>query len=446
MALKLSPFGAHTGSPTGAGTFAPAPTPPLAAPPKPASAPAPAPVRLQTPPKLPTAPLHVPAAPRPSVPALPSFAPTDNPAPHLPAPTAPATPAARSGASQRKAASSVSRETYSAQNRELPDGDLGKLIRKEGQAPSGDKTVDQAHDNAGYVYDFYKQVLGRDSLDGKGMKIKSTVHFGSNYNNAYWNGTSMTYGDGDGQRFGPLTGALDVVGHEMTHGVTERTAGLEYEFQPGALNESWSDVFGELIEQWHEAPGTFASPDGAKKADWQIGEDVFTPDKKGDALRSMKAPGTGYPGDPQPGHMRDYKKMSRFDDNGGVHINSGIPNKAAYESAMQIGSEKVAQIWYRALNDYMTPTAQFGDAANATIRAAKDLFASDASIAKAVESAWKSVGVSLSATAPDAPAEPTSATASPAPRHNPGIVPPWLTTPGAGGQALAGVAERAFSR
>jgi len=178
----------------------------------------------------------------------------------------------------------VNRETYTAKNKELPDGELGTIIRKEGQGPSGDKAVDWAHDNAGVVYDFYKNVLNRDSLDGQGMVLKSTAHFGKSFNNAYWDGTHMTYGDGDGRVFTSFSQALDVVGHEMTHGVTERTSGLNYENQPGALNESWSDVMGELIEQWHADPNGFKTPEYEQKSDWLIGEQIFTPDKAGDAL------------------------------------------------------------------------------------------------------------------------------------------------------------------
>jgi len=250
------------------------------------------------------------------------------------APNAPKLPGTQT--STKPVLGAVTRETYDAQGKELDTGQFGKLIRKEGDGPSGDPVVDQAHDNAKVVYDFYRNVLGRDSLDGKGMTIKSAVHYGSKMNNAFWDGEKMAYGDGDGKMFAPLTGAIDVVGHEMTHAVTEHTAGLDYSFQPGALNESWSDVMGELIEQWHENPTGFGSVAGAQKGDWLIGEDVFTPGTPGDALRSLKAPGTAYKGDQQPGGtMKDYKKMSSWDDNGGVHINSGIPNHAAYEAAMK---------------------------------------------------------------------------------------------------------------
>ena len=321
-----------------------------------------------------------------------------------------------------KFASTLNRETFSAQNRELPSGQLGKLVRKEGDPPSRDDAVDFAHDNAKVVYDFYREVLNRNSIDGKGMKLQSVAHYGSNFNNAFWDGSRMTYGDGDGRMFGSFSKSLDVVGHEMAHGVTERSAGLRYRGQSGALNESWSDVFGELIEQWHENKSTFATPAGARAGDWQIGEDIFTPKTSGDALRSMKAPGSAYSGDPQPAHMRDYKNMTS--DNGGVHINSGIPNKAAYEAATRIGGEKTAQIWYQALTKYMTPTSQFNDAANATLTAARDLFR-DGPETTAVRDAWNSVGISASWASTPLRAPSVSGQHSEPIAHG-GIVPPWM--------------------
>jgi bacillolysin len=197
----------------------------------------------------------------------------------------------------------------------------------------------------------------------------------------------MTYGDGDGERFSPLGMAEDVVGHEMVHGITERTAGLRYQRQSGALNESWSDVFGNLIEKWMEREaGTDESDPG-----WRIGEKIFTPGVDGDGLRSMSRPGTGHDKDPQPGHMRDYKDVSH--DNGGVHINSGIPNKAAYEVAMSIGQDKLADVWYRALTSYMTSSSQFTDAANFTVQSAIDLYGKGSVEARAVAAAWESVGL-----------------------------------------------------
>jgi Zn-dependent metalloprotease len=288
------------------------------------------------------------------------------------------------------------RSTYDAGGSEYPKGGLGTLARGEGSGPSGDAAIDAAHDNAGLVHEFYSTVLGRNSIDDRGMAIKSVVHFGKAYNNAYWDGSKMTYGDGDGKFFSPLSGALDVVGHEMTHGVVEHTAGLVYRNQSGALNESWGDVFGEVIEQWAENRSGFGTVDAALGADWLIGEDVFTPGRAGDALRSMKAPGTAYKGIPgvqddmQPAHMKNYNKMTG--DNGGVHVNSGIPNKAAYEAGVRIGSEKLAKIWYKALTSYLKSNSTFDDAAAATLAAAKQLYGTGAE-AQAVADAWNAVGI-----------------------------------------------------
>jgi Zn-dependent metalloprotease len=284
----------------------------------------------------------------------------------------------------------VSRSTYDAKNSTYPKGGLGDLVRKDDQAPVADKVVNDAHDNAKIVVDFYREVLGRNSIDGKGMEIKSIVHFGKNYNNAYWDGEKMTYGDGDGKFFTPLSGGLDVVGHEMTHGVTEHTSGLAYSGQSGALNESWSDTMGEIIEQWSENKAGFGTVDAAKAADWLIGEDVMTPGVAGDALRSMRAPGTAYSGDTQPADMAHYKNTQS--DNGGVHTNSGIPNHAAYDIGVAIGSEKLAKIWYTTETTYLKSSANFADAAAATIAAAQQLYGTGAE-SQAVADAWKAVGV-----------------------------------------------------
>ena len=178
----------------------------------------------------------------------------------------------------------------------------------------------------------FKKVFSRNSIDDRGMRIDSTVHYGDCYDNAFWNGRQMVYGDGDGRIFAPFTKALDVIGHELTHGITQCEAGLNYRGQPGALNESFSDVFGCLVKQYRRRQT-------AKEADWLIGEDLFLPGVKAKAIRSMKAPGTAYDDpvlgkDPQPGHMDDY--VVTEEDNGGVHLNSGIPNRAFYELAMRL--------------------------------------------------------------------------------------------------------------
>lgn len=280
----------------------------------------------------------------------------------------------------------INRETYDGKN---GSSRPGKLARKEGDGPVADQHINKAHDNSGAVYDYFKENFNRDSIDDKGMKLTSTVHYGNKYNNAYWDGKQMTYGDGDGKMFTPFGDAADVVGHEMTHGVTERTAGLRYYAQSGALNESWSDVFGNLIERWDHQRKNPGAPD--RDPGYLVGEDIFTPDTKGDALRSMSAPGTGYPGDPQPAKMKDYKNTSS--DNGGVHINSGIPNKAAYNIAKTIGDDKLGKIWYRAQTKYLTSNSQFIDAANVTTQAAIDLYGATSPEVKAVRDGWTEVGL-----------------------------------------------------
>ena len=164
---------------------------------------------------------------------------------------------------------------------------LAAIVRTELQAATTDNAVNNAFDGLGATRDFYRTVFERDSIDDKGMRLDGYVHRGTKYNNAFWDGQEMVFGDGDGVIFTNFTGSLDVIGHELTHGVTQFVAGLEYHDQPGALNESISDVFGSLVKQWHNGQT-------ADQADWLIGPDIFTPDVAGDALRSMKAPGTAY--------------------------------------------------------------------------------------------------------------------------------------------------------
>ena len=202
----------------------------------------------------------------------------------------------------------------------------------------------------------------------------------------------MVYGDGSGRIFveGGLTRALDVIAHELTHGVTQFTAGLEYHTQSGALNESFSDVFGSLVKQYSRGQT-------AGEADWLIGEGTLVP-ALGRALRSMKEPGTAFDGDPQPSHMDDYKDLpddnDPRNDNGGVHINSGIPNRAFFLAAESMGGhawEKAGRIWYVALTGRLQPESQFEDAANETVDVAGELFSeSEQAI---VRGAWGEVGV-----------------------------------------------------
>src|SRR5215211_1099128 len=230
------------------------------------------------------------------------------------------------------------------------------LARGEGDPDTADDNVNGVYEAGRAVRDYYKNKLGRNSIDNRGMNQVHNVHFGQNYMNAFWDGSQMTYGDGDGTIFVSFIKDPDVIAHELTHGVTQHTAGLIYYGQSGALNESMSDVFGTVIQQ---------AIDGitADDADWLIGNDIMGPELYGEALRSMKAPGTAYDNyffgkDPQPDHMTRYYHGAG--DNQGVHINSGIPNKVFYLVAMDIGTDKAALIWYSTLQR-LWPNALFGD-------------------------------------------------------------------------------------
>ncbi|TDD80814.1 peptidase M4 family protein [Actinomadura darangshiensis] len=276
---------------------------------------------------------------------------------------------------------------------ELP----GRTVRAEGAPATGDQTADRAYDWLGATFDFFETAFRRNSIDGAGLKMVSTVHYGDKYDNAFWNGEQMVYGDGDGTVFTDFTGPLDVTGHELTHGVTQYTANLEYYGQSGALNESMSDVFGSLIKQWHLAQT-------ADRADWLIGQGLLAPGVDGVALRSMKEPGTAYDDprlgkDPQPAHMDHY--VDTHSDNGGVHINSGIPNHAFYLAATGIGGnawEKAGRVWYDTLTGGSLATdVGFAGFAVATVQAATRLYGAEGVETKAVSKAWAGVGVPLEA-------------------------------------------------
>ena len=258
--------------------------------------------------------------------------------------------------------------------------------------------MNRAFAGLGNTREFYKEVFDRDSLDGRGMRLDGYVHYSSGYNNAFWDGSQMVFGDGDGVLFTDFTGSLDVIAHELTHGVTEFTAGLDYHNQSGALNESMSDVFGSLVKQW-------VGKQTADQADWLIGAEVFTPDIGADALRSMKAPGTAYNHptlgrDPQPDHMSKFVNLPDTDDGdwGGVHNNSGIPNKAFYLAATNIGGyawEAPGHIWYEALKA-SSPSTNFQEFADTTYLKAGQLYATNGTEQQAVVAAWKEVGIRIS--------------------------------------------------
>ncbi|MBW4469763.1 MAG: M4 family metallopeptidase [Stenomitos rutilans HA7619-LM2] len=272
----------------------------------------------------------------------------------------------------------------------------GKLLRREGDRPADDEAANEAYDYSGDVYDFYKDVFDRDSLDDAGLPLRSSIHagdtFGGPMSNAFFNGQQMAYGDGDGSLFTRFTQALDVVGHELTHGVVSFTSNLDYFGESGALNESFADVMGSLILQWKYSQTV-------EQADWYIGKDVLGPGASIQGVRTLTGekayindPHFGT--DPQPKHYQDRYTGSR--DRGGVHINSGIPNHAFYLAAMTIGGyawEKTGKIWYITLKSGLSATATFEEAATATIAIAEQVYGNESEEQNAVRSAWQQVGV-----------------------------------------------------
>ncbi|MFC8985367.1 M4 family metallopeptidase [Streptomyces sp. NPDC014603] len=268
----------------------------------------------------------------------------------------------------------------------------GRAVRAEGDEPGQDATVNRAYAGLGATFELLLSAYGRDSIDGAGMPLVATVHYDRDYNNAFWNGEQMVFGDGDGEIFLDFTLPIDVIGHELAHGVTQHTANLDYFGQSGALNESVSDVFGALIKQ-------YSLGQTAAEADWLIGAGLLAPRVTGTALRSMKEPGTAYDDDvlgkdPQPATMDDYVRTGR--DNGGVHINSGIPNHAFYLAATTLGGhawERAGQIWYDVLTGgELRQDALFTDFATLTVKAARARFGQGEELL-AVTKAWERVGV-----------------------------------------------------
>jgi Zn-dependent metalloprotease len=283
------------------------------------------------------------------------------------------------------AAKQLQRTIFDCQNTQSLPGDP---VRADGAAANGDPAVDEAYDGLGATYDFYWEILRRNSIDDQGMPLNGHVHFGDRFNNAFWDGQRMIFGDGDGVLFNRFTIAIDIMGHELTHGVTENEAQLIYQDQSGALNESVSDVYGSLVKQYHK------DKQAAEEADWLIGAGIWADPDRGEALRSMKAPGTAFEGDSQPAHMDDY--VNTWQDNGGVHINSGIPNRAFYLAATGIGGyagEKAGPIWYAALRDpRLKPNASFRQFARLTVINADILFPGGEE-RRIVREAWEQVGV-----------------------------------------------------
>jgi len=251
----------------------------------------------------------------------------------------------------------------------------GTLARLEGDPAIGDGPIDDAHDFAGLTYDYYDTFQGRDSYDDDGAPLLSTAHFGSNYENAFWDGTQMVYGDGD-TFFFPLSGALDVVAHELSHAVTGATAGLFYFDESGGLNEATSDIMAAVIEA--DADGGVVSNDT-----WAVGEDIV---QSGGALRLMDNP---------PADGRSIDSYTDYFNGMDVHFSSGIANRAfvAWEADPALTIAQAGDIWYRGLLYYMTPTTTFTQARRGTEQAAIDLFGDGASQVTAVADGWELVDV-----------------------------------------------------
>jgi Zn-dependent metalloprotease len=269
----------------------------------------------------------------------------------------------------------------------------GVLKRQEGDPKSSDPAVNEAFDHSGTTFDFYLKRFSRNSLDGKGMALVSSVHVGRQLNNAFWNGQQMAYGDGDGSIFTRFTRSLDVVAHELTHGVVAHECNLEYQGQSGALNEHFADVFGQLVSQWKKKLSTAKSP-------WTVGHDIMGPATQAGSLRTFRAE-KAFENDPdlgsdrQPKHMRGFYTGSA--DSGGVHINSGIPNHAFYLFANAIGGnawEIPGDIWFEAMRK-LSATSQFSDLVKTTAMITGAKHGQSSMIYKGLLNAWKTVGLPL---------------------------------------------------
>ena len=269
------------------------------------------------------------------------------------------------------------------------------IARREGDAAIGDPAVDEAYEHVGLTWDFFFDAFARDSIDQQGMTLDCVVHYGEDYDNAFWNGEQMVFGDGSGVIFTRLTQSLSVCAHELTHGVIQFDGPLVYQRQSGALNESIADCFGAMIDQYGRG-------ETAEEADWLIGRELLAEGVTGTALRSLAAPGTAYDDDvlgrdPQVGHMDLFVETT--EDNGGVHLNSGIPNRAFHLLATRLGGrswEHAGRILYTALgHPRLRPTASFRSFARVTADVARVLYGAQSREAGLVTGAWADVGVEL---------------------------------------------------
>jgi len=272
---------------------------------------------------------------------------------------------------------------------------MGTVVRSEGAPATSDAAVDEAYDAFGVTWDFFFEVFARNSIDNAGMVMDGTVHFGVDFDNAFWDGDQMVFGDGSGRVFSRLTQSLSVCAHELGHGVVQFDGPLVYQGQSGALNEHIADAFGVMVDQWKQGQT-------ADQADWLVGKEILAEGVSGQALRSVKAPGTAYDDDllgtdPQPDHMDRFVRT--FDDNGGVHINSGIPNRAFYEIASNLGGhswERAGRILYATLgHPQLRETTDFRRFARLNRSVASGLYGAKSDEEQAVQAGWEAVGVKL---------------------------------------------------
>ncbi|NUP73061.1 MAG: M4 family metallopeptidase [Sinomonas sp.] len=285
-------------------------------------------------------------------------------------------------------------------HREISDAERtealpGRLVRKEGQAAVGDEDVNRAFAGLGATYSFLEDAFERSSLDGAGLALEGTVHYGVGYDNAFWDGTRMVFGDGDGKVFNSFTTSLSIIAHELGHGLLQHTSELVYEGQSGALNESFADIIGVMVDQ-------HARGQTAAEGTWIIGEGIFAPGVKGVGVRSLAAPGTAYDDpvlgkDPQPAHMDGFVRTR--EDNGGVHLNSGIPNHAFYLAARELGGnawERAGKVWFETVAQRRIPAdVDFRGFARETVLVARQLFGRESAEERAVRGGWRAVGVTV---------------------------------------------------
>jgi len=270
---------------------------------------------------------------------------------------------------------------------------MARVVRQEGQEAIGDAAVDEAYEYLGDTWEFFFQVFARNSIDQRGMTIEGVVHYKESYYNAFWNGEQMVFGDGSDRIFTRMTQSLSVCAHELGHGVIQYDGPLIYQREAGALNESTADAFGAMVDQWKRG-------ETADQADWLIGREILAEEVTGKALRSMKEPGTAYDddllgADEQPGNMNDFVETE--EDHGGVHINSGIPNRAFFLVATELGGhswDEAGRIWYATLgHERLRPNATFRQFARLTRHVAGVIYGPQSKQVHAVESGWSQVGV-----------------------------------------------------